>query len=201
MILYGSRVSGTASEDGDYDVLVVVEDRALLQTRRKRAADLASATGLPVDLNLATPHGLETRSLLDPYIQYVLATGVQVGEQIVEVGPLSRQGIQDALICVELGLQDLHGVEGAEVTTSMLRRAAKQLAVLSQAVDGRYSAQEYAQVVAGILAQPVRASVAMMSRMVEVLRLRLVRVPANAGDEALVRYVARERHRLHEQAH
>ena len=201
LILYGSRVSGYARDDSDYDLLAVVSNKALLNSRKALADEIQGATGLPVDLNLGTLTGLKTRSLLDPYVQYTVATGVQVPPGRIRLSPLSRQGIEDALICVELDIDDIREADPAQVTQPMVLHVAKQLAVLSQALDSRYSAQAYGRMVWEGVRLPIQQAVCIMVQRVEEIRQRLAQVSANPGDAALVQYVGRERQQRHEQAH
>lgn len=201
LILYGSRVSGCARNDSDYDLLGVVPHKDFLNSRNAMANEIQSTTGLPVDLNLGTLAGLRTRSLLDPYVQYTVATGVQVPPGGIRLSPLSRQGVEDALVCIELDTQDLCEADPAQITQAMVLHVAKQLAVLTQAVDGRYSAQVYRRMIVEDAGLPIHQAISAMVRRAAEIRQRLAHVPANEGDAALARYVTRERRRQHEQAH
>ena len=119
----------------------------------------------------------------------------------IRLSPLSRQGIEDALICVELDIDDLREADPSQVTQPMVLHVAKPLAILSQAIDGRYSAHAYGRMVGEGARLPLQQAVCVMVQRVEEIRKRLAQVSANPGDADLVRYVGRERQRRYERAH
>ncbi len=186
MVLYGSRIAGTARRGSDYDVLAVVDTPNLVAERRGLTRRAREATGLPVDLNVATPRGLALHVLLDPYVRFCLATGIKVGDVPEMRSPLAREGALDALAVIELDIEDADGFSPS-VRTKWLKRIAKQIAVLEQALAGDYDPRTYAQRVKELLAgtpeergASLRAAAARLKAVVDAL-------PPNQGDADLQR--------------
>ncbi len=183
-VIYGSRIAGTERETSDFDILAIVDDPALVKQAHVFRRRLAEATGLQVDLNLATPRGIRFRALLDPYIRYCLETGVRVGDVPDVRVPLSRQGMLDALIVIRHDLEEAQEFP-LEERADWLRRTAKEIAVLEQAVAGRFDSVSYAHRVEELLTRPVEEQSSVLRQAAERLRRLIADLPPNEGDETL----------------
>ncbi|MDA8064100.1 MAG: nucleotidyltransferase domain-containing protein [Thermaerobacter sp.] len=184
-VLYGSHTVGNAAtSNSDYDLLVVVDDPALVRQSHVLARKLRTATGLPVDLRLATPRGLRFRSLLDPWISYCLATGIGIGDVPDTPAPLAAQGAFDALTVIQLDLDDANEFSvGRRI--DWLRRVAKGVAVLEQAVSGAYDAANYFRRVGELLATPADHLEPVLREATDRLAAKVETMPANEGDVLL----------------
>lgn len=184
VVLYGSRVSGRAEETSDYDVLCVVHDPAAMRRRAPLDRQLRE-TGLRVDLNLATPRGLELHMLLSPYVQYCLATGVRIGLPWLPVMPVSRQGLADSLIEIELDLEDSQGQTPEALEGETLRRIAKQIAVLEQAMADIYDASVYTERARALTSGPAVEVLESLVQVAERLSEQIGELPPNSSDARL----------------
>lgn len=192
VVLYGSRVSGRAEETSDYDVLCVVHDPAAVRRRATFDRELCRETGLRVDLNLATPRGLELHMLLSPYVQYCLATGVRVGLPELPAMPVSRQGLADSLIEVELDLEDAQGQPPETLEGETLRRIAKQIAVLEQAMADLYDARVYTERARALTSGPAVEVLKSLVHVADRLSKQIAELPPNSSDASLRQHLRYE---------
>lgn len=184
LILYGSRVAGRPSERSDYDVLALVSDPALVRNRAAVQREIRERTGLPVDLNLATPRGFRLGALVDPHARHCLATGIRLGDVPEVAEPFSRWGALDAVTVIRLDLEDA-GTFTGETRREWLRRVAKQVAALEQTLAGEFDAAAYAERVRRLLGGPADQRLSRMRRAAKALEERVASLPPNAGDAAL----------------
>lgn len=191
LILYGSRVAGRPSERSDYDILALVSDPALVGNRAAVQREVRERTGLPVDLNLATPRGFRLGALVDPYTRYCLATGVRLGDVPEVTEPFSRWGAWDAVIVMRLDLDDAVTFAG-EARREWLRRVAKQAAVLEQTLAGVFDASAYAERVRQLVDGTDEQVLSRLEEAVQALEERVASLPQNAGDVVLQGLIRRE---------
>lgn len=183
VVLYGSGNAGRRG-GGDYDVLVVVEDKGLVRERARLNRLLGEAAGLKTDLNLATPAGLRLRRLIDPYVQHCLATGmVAAGDlgDLADVPPLSAAGARDALASAKVCLREQAALRGA-ARREMLEFVAKHLAALEQALSRRFDRGEFRQKVRELLVGSPDAAAARLVSFVAELEEKVRALPPNESD-------------------
>lgn len=74
IILFGSRATGTSSEDSDYDIVLVKDTNQPFHERVIEARRLLRTT-MPVDLFVFTPIELEKNKTRNLLIAEILSTG------------------------------------------------------------------------------------------------------------------------------
>lgn len=82
VVLFGSRARGDATEESDYDVLVVVDrrDEQLVEALYRPVMDVLLGTGKLVSLKVMSEQSFERlRGLHTPFIEAVLRDGVVLG--------------------------------------------------------------------------------------------------------------------------
>lgn len=189
MVIYGSRWTGTSTPYSDYDILAVVDDPALVGDLPTLNKAIRAATGLPVDLNVGTARGIRFRALVDPYVRHCLATGLLLGEVPEVSGPLSRQGATDALLTLQIDLEDADEFSGME-KAAWLERIAKRVAVLEQALSACFDGSRYALRVAQLTQGTPQRVAQRLRKAVRQLQSAVARMAPNEGDRALTEIVA-----------
>lgn len=189
VVVYGSRWTGTPTPYSDYDILAVVNDPALVGDLPALNKAIRAATGFPVDLNVGTARGIRFRALVDPYVRHCLATGLLLGEVPEISGPLSRQGATDALLTLQLDLEDADEFSGME-KAAWLERIAKRVTVLEQVLSACFDASRYAFRVAQLTQGTPQRVVQRLRKAVRQLQSAVAQMAPNEGDRELVEMVA-----------
>ena len=145
VLCYGSRVGGCATDDSDYDVIVITAEQWPWSKQIKLEQDLSLQVGQAVDARVISVEGLRNLRLMDPYVHFALATGVIVGESEIVNGhaPLALTGIRNMLENVELELEDLDVYEEQDTKIEQLRKCVRDLIVIGQILEGNYSTRTY----------------------------------------------------------
>jgi predicted nucleotidyltransferase len=145
VLCYGSRVGGCATENSDFDVIVITAEQWPWSKQIKLEQNLSRRVGKNVDVRVISVEGLRNLRLMDPYVHFALATGVIVGDSEIIYGhvPLALAGIRNMLENVELELDDLDIYEEQDTRIEQLRKCVRDLIVIGQILEDDYSIQTY----------------------------------------------------------
>ena len=73
VLLFGSRASGDANEDSDYDILLVVRDEAALVSTRRAACDALRSLRISADVVASSVEQYERRQNDPGFLDYIVA--------------------------------------------------------------------------------------------------------------------------------
>jgi len=191
VLCYGSRVGDCATEDSDYDVIVITAEQWPWSKQIRLEQDLSQRVGKNVDARVISIEGLRNLRFMDPYVHFALATGVIVGESKIVDGhaPLALTGIRNMLENVELELDDLDVYEEQDTKIEQLRKCVRDLIVIGQILEGNYSIRTYHEKINESLGNVDSDNETRLRQIVrsilEGIKDRVGRMPANDSDRYL----------------
>jgi len=103
LVLYGSRISGSADAFSDYDAMVITESPRSRGENRKTERELAERLGIKVHLTVYSEKGFVTFAMTEPHLKFWLNEAVVLAEgwQLGSLPPTAKWGYKEALYVAE----------------------------------------------------------------------------------------------------